>query len=152
MATGFLVASGASKVIGGVKQNRASKKAANSQYALDQENIRLQKAETAESVRRTEEQQQITQGSAANQIGASGFAVGSSLDRYLETAKAKNASDIDWMRTSGASRDAISAREASARKRNSDAERRGQNISNAGSALGSFGAAGSQYDKTKWGF
>lgn len=152
MATGFLVASGASKVIGGVKQNRASRKAANETYALDQENIRLQKLETADSIRRTEEQQQITQGSAANQIGASGFAVGSSLDRYLETAKAKNASDIDWMRTSGASRDAISAREASARKRNSDAERRGQNISNAGSALGSFGAAGSQYSKTKWGF
>ncbi len=152
MAAGFLVASGVSKTIGGVAQNRASRKAANETYALDQENIRLQKLETADSIRRTEEQQQITQGSAANQIGASGFAVGSSLDRYLETAKAKNASDIDWMRTSGASRDAISAREASARKRNSDAERRGQNISNAGSALGSFGAAGSQYSKTKWGF
>ncbi len=151
MAAGFLIASGATKAVGAVKGKKAANKAADSQYALDQENIRLQKIEREESISRTLDTQGQQEGTIENQIGASGFSVGSSLDKYLDSTKENNASDIDWMRTSGASQDAIASREASARKRNSDAEAKGNLISGIGSALGTFGAAKSSFDKVGWG-
>ena len=92
------------------------------QEAIDLENqIRMQE-ETAESIRRTREQQAITEGTTAARIGASGFASGSSLDRYMESMKQQHASDIDWMTKSGASQEQIAARESAARSRATQAQ------------------------------
>lgn len=96
----------------GAKDLRA---AGREQEAIDLENrLRLQE-ETAESARRTREQQEITESQTSLDIGASGFAGGSSLDRYADTMKRQHESDLDWMLTSGASQSDIMARESAAR-------------------------------------
>ena len=87
---------------------------ANQSKRAAKENKKLAEAETAESIQRTQEAQGITEGRIRTEIGASGFAAGSSLDRYLASTEAGHRSDIDWMRTSAASQQAIADREAAA--------------------------------------
>ena len=94
------------------------------QEAIDLENqIRMQE-ETAESIRRTREQQEITESETRLRAGASGFATGSSLDRYMQTMERQHASDIDWMTKSGASQQQIAARESAARAAATQAQAR----------------------------
>jgi len=141
MATGALIAGGVAKGVGSRKEKKASKSAAKSQEALDAENRRLYQLEVDESVRRTEDVNEQTESLAMTQIGASGFSVGSSMDAYLETIQATHAGDVDWMRTSGASNVAIQEREASARKRNSDAQANASFIKGVGGAISSTAGA-----------
>ena len=152
MATGFMVAAGSARVIGGVKQRKAEKAQSAEEYRLAQENIALEKAETEESIRRTGLSQRKTEGMAKTQVAASGFAVGSSLDKYVESMKAEHASDIDWMRTSGASRAEIAERESAARLSASESASKGRFISNIGSSIGAFGGAATSYKQYGWGF
>ena len=74
----------------------------------------------------------------------------SSLDRYAEATKAEHASDVDWMRTSGASREAIGQREAAARASASESTSKARFVSNIGGAIGTGAQAGAAYNK--WGF
>ncbi len=147
---GFLIASAATKGIGAIFGRRADKATASEQERLDLENIRLNKLETEESIRRTEESQRDVIGTQRNQVGASGFATGSSLDKYIEATQKRQASDIDWMRTSGASRDAISAREASARKSASESQSKARLVSGISSAIGSGAGAFAVGNKSGW--
>lgn len=141
MSMGFLIAGAVFQTIGAMQSKSAAKRGARDQHALDLENIELEKKETGESIRRTEEVNAQTRGTAKAQIGASGFGSGSSLDSYLETIKQEQTSDIDWMRTSGASRADISGREADARQRNTVAQANARFIGAIGGALMSVGGA-----------
>jgi len=140
MATGALVAGAAIKGIGSIKQNKATKAAGREQEKLDKENIELRKKELNESIRRTEIVNRETEGLARTQIGASGFGGGSSLDRYMKTIEETHKTDVDWMKTSGASQEAIAEREASARARNTRAQSKAQLWGGIGSAV--TGASG----------
>lgn len=148
---GFMIASAVVKGVGLVSGRRASKAAASEQQRLDMENIRLERLETEESIRRTELSHGVIEGQQKAQVGASGFAVGSSLDKYMEATQAQHASDIDWMRTSGASREAISEREASARYSSSQAAIKAGTISGIGDIIGTGATAGAAYNKWGWG-
>ena len=139
MATGFLIGSAVLGFIGSQQEKSAAKKAASAQFELDEENRRLAALELDESVARTEDVNRQTEGLASSRIGASGFGAGSSMDKYLETIKATHAGDIDWMKTSGASRDAIAAREAAARKRSADSFASARFTQSIGQSLGSLG-------------
>ncbi len=121
--------------LGPIKQYDNEKKTAEEQYRIDQENIRLYNLEVDETVRRTKLNQAETEGQISANIGASGFAKGSSLDKYLEFVSTENKKDIDWMRTSGASQTAIKSREADARRRNANAVAEGNLVSGIGSAI-----------------
>ena len=135
------------RLINGLKELSAAE-----QERLDLENIRLEKLETEESIRRTEESHAEILGSQRTQVGSSGFATGSSLDKYVSSTQEKHASDIDWMRTSGASRAAIGEREAAARKNASEAGSKARTISNIGGAIGSAAGAGAAANKYGWGW
>jgi len=133
-----------SAVIGGISSIfgfKADKKRKKEQKKIDRENRRLYNLEVNESIRRTTQTNELLQGTIGAQIGASGFARGSSLDRYLATVKAKNKADVDWMRTSGASQSAIMARETSARARATDAQARSRLYGGVASTLNAFGQA-----------
>ena len=147
---GFLVASTVVRGVGAIRGRRADKKAIAAQERLDLENIRLEKLETEEAIQRTELSHRKIEGTQRAQVGASGFASGSSLDRYAEATKAEHSSDVDWMRTSGASREAIGEREAAARASAGEAGSRANFISNIGGAIGSAGQAGAAYNKWGW--
>ena len=121
IATGLMIGGAVLGVIGAQQEKSARKVASSAQFELDTENQRLAKLELDESISRTEDVNLQTEGIATTKVGASGFGVGSSMDQYLTTIKATHTGDVDWMKTSGASRDAIAAREAAARKRNADA-------------------------------
>ena len=149
---GFYIASSATKLFGGRKRRKADKKAMAEQERLDLANIQLEKLETEESIRRTLESQGKTIGTQRSQAGASGFGVGSSLDRYIASTQAEHSSDIDWMRTSGASRAAIGEREAAARKDAADAVSKGNYTSSITGAIGSGMSAGVAHNKFGWGF
>lgn len=138
MSMGFLIAGAVFQTIGAIQAKSANKRSAIEQLALDRENIELGKKETAESIRRTEEVNAQTVGFAKTQIGASGFGSGSSMDSYLQTIQQEQSSDVDWMRTSGASRADIAGREAEARKRNTIAQGNAAFIGSIGGALGSI--------------
>lgn len=152
MAVGFMVASAAIGAVGSVSQSNAMKRQAKTQRELDAENLALQKKETAESIRRTKKDQVKVEGQIETDIGASGFEVGGSLDKYLESVKEEHSSDLDWMRTSGASRDAIAEREAAARYSATRSQATGTLIGGIGTSIGQLGGAASQYKKTGWGF
>lgn len=154
MAVGWAIASGVTRIVGGRRRKKSAKKAAREQARIDAENRARYRAEVDESIRRTEEQHRFTEGTARTQVGASGFAAGSSLDAYVETMQSQHASDIDWMRTSGASQEAIMEREATARLRNANASADAAFIGDIGSAIGSFGQAASmkQQGLSWWGF
>ena len=115
MATGFAILSGVSQVAGARKASKAQKRSAEEQAIIDAENLERERLETEESIKRTGESHAKTEATARTQVAASGFAVGSSLDKYVASMQEEHASDIDWMRTSGASREAIQKRESSAR-------------------------------------
>lgn len=140
MATGALIGGAVIKGVGSIKQSKATKKAGKEQEKLDNENIKLQKLELEETIRRTEIMNRQTEGLARTQIGASGFGGGSSLDRYMKTIEQTHKTDVDWMKTSGASQTQIAEREASARARNTRAQASAGLISGIGSAVS--GAAG----------
>ena len=140
MATGVLIGGAVIKGIGSKKESDAMKKSGREQERLDAENRRLYQTEVDESVRRTEDVGRQTAGLAATQIGASGFGGGSSMDTYMQTLEATQQSDVDWMKTSGASNIAIQEREASARSRNTRAQSKAALWSGIGSAVS--GAAG----------
>ncbi len=133
--------------LGPIKQYDNEKKTAEEQYKIDQENIRLYNLEVKETIRRTELSQAETEGQISANIGASGFAKGSSLDKYLEFVSSENKKDVDWMRTSGASQSAIKSREADARRRNANSVAEGNLISGLGNAITS--TAGKAFG---WGF
>lgn len=150
VVTGFLIASAAVKGIGAIRGRRADKAAIAEQERLDLENIRLERLETEESIRRTEISHGDIERTQRSQVGSSGFAVGSSLDQYMTMTQERHASDVDWMRTSGASRAAIGERESAARASASESRSRAGFISNIGGAIGTAAQAGAAANK--WGF
>ena len=152
MATGFAIAGAVIGIGSAIMGRNAQRGSANAQWVLDQENIRLEKLETAESIRRTEESQEFTESTAKTQIGASGFASGGSMGRYMSTMEAKHATDVDWMKTSGASRTAIASREAAARHRAGLEGSKATLVSGVGQAVGSAGSAAGAYSTYGWGF
>lgn len=137
-------------VAGAIGGYVSSRKAAKEQKKLDRENRALYKRELDESIRRTQETQRTTEATASTQVAASGFAVGSSLDRYVDTMQAQHSSDIDWMRTSGASILSIQEREASARYDLATAQSRSQLFSGLGSAVGQAGQTYTYGAKYGW--
>ena len=140
MGAGLIIGGGILKGIGAIKNKKAADRSAKEQRQLDEENIRLDKLEIAESISRTESSNRQSAGMAEAQIGASGFGGGSSMNSYLSTIKAEQASDVDWMKTSGASRTAIQEREAAARQRNSNRQARGNFMSGIASSFGTIGS------------
>ncbi|MGW8178186.1 MAG: hypothetical protein ACWGQW_05375, partial [bacterium] len=88
---------------------------------------------------------------ANTQVAASGFAIGSSLDKYVSTMQAQHSSDIDWMRTSGASILNIQEREASARYKLTMAQANTNALRGLGSAIGQAGQAYAYGEKYGWG-
>lgn len=141
MAMGVIIGGAVIGGIGAVKKGKATKSAAEEQRILDAENKRLYEMEVAESVRRTEQTNRQVAGTASTQIGASGFGGGSSMNTYMQTLEAQQTSDVDWMKTSGASQSAIMEREAAARYRNTRAQGKADTISGIGSAIGGMGGA-----------
>ena len=141
MAMGVIIGGAVIGGIGAVKQGKATKAGAAEQARLDAENQRLYEMEVGESIRRTEQTNRQVSGMASTQIGASGFGGGSSMDSYMQTLESQQSSDVDWMRTSGASQSAIMEREASARYRNTIAQGKAQTISGIGSAVSGVGGA-----------
>lgn len=116
------IASGGLTALQGYQGYQESKQAAEDlramgreQEAIDLENQIREHEETIESAQRTREQQVQTEGQASIGAGASGFAGGSSLDRYMSSMKSTHEGDIEWMLTSGAAREDIMARESAAR-------------------------------------
>lgn len=138
MAVGFMIASTVTKAVGARKQAKAQKRQAQTQAEIDAENAERERMETEESIRRTEVSHKKTEATARTQVAASGFAAGSSLDKYVASMQEEHASDIDWMRTSGASRAAIQKRESAARYSAGMAKAKGTKIAGIGSALGSM--------------
>jgi hypothetical protein len=141
MALGFAIASSVLQIGGAIAKGGAQRAAAEEQYKLDLENIEFFEEELGEKIGRTERENLKTEGLAKVQVGASGFKVGSSLDQYVEKVKAEHASDLDWMRTSGATKVGIMEREASARKRTGIATSQATTISGIGAGLGTIGGA-----------
>lgn len=125
--------------IGAYKGRKAEKAGAAEQRRLDAENTANYKREVGESVRRTRDVNARTEADAETNVGASGFAVGSSMDAYLETIKSTHASDVEWMETSGASNAAIQEREAAARQRNANSYANAGFIKSVGSSVSSLG-------------
>ncbi len=141
VATALAVGAAGAAIGGAYESSEAKKEEAKDQEKLDKENTRRYGLETAESIRRTERTNLEIEGQAKAQIGASGFAKGSSLDTYFSVIQEKNRSDVDWMRTSGASNIAIQGRESAARKRLSDNESRRTISSGIGKAFSSLSGA-----------
>lgn len=140
MATGVAITGAVIGGAGAIKQKKAAKKTAAATEKLEQENIELEKAETAESIRRAEEANLKNLGMAKTQAGASGFGVGSSMDAYVKRLKATQEADVEWMKTSGASRAEISARESAARKRASDRYAAAEFAGNIGRSMSNLSA------------
>ncbi len=136
MAVGFAAAGVVATMFSYADKTQARTRAKNRQMALDYQNTQLYKKEVDESVRRTELYNTKTESTIKNQIGASGFAPGSSMDSYLETVQKEQQMDVDWMRTSGASKAAIMDRESQARKRNADANIKSEQIAGIGNIIG----------------
>jgi len=141
IAAGAAIGSAVIGGIGSIFGFKSAKKQKKRQKKIDRENNRLYTLEVKESIRRTNQSNELLQGTIGAQIGASGFARGSSLDRYLATVKSKNKADVDWMRTAGASRSAIMARETSARARSTEAQARSRLYGGVASTLNAFGQA-----------
>jgi hypothetical protein len=138
MAIWWAAAAAVIAIVGASESSKDQKEAADEQQRLDRENIKLEEAETEETIKRTSGEQSKVEALAKTQVAYSGFAIGSSLDKYVETMQAEHASDIDWMRTSGASRSAIQHREATARRKISIAKADATMIAGIGSAVGSM--------------
>ena len=117
MATGFAIAGLVTSAVGSRKASKAQSAQSAEQAAIDAENVERERIETEESIARTEIEHGKTEAQARMEVAASGFAVGSSLDKYVATMQEEHTSDVDWMRTSGASRAAIQERESAARYR-----------------------------------
>ena len=141
MAMGVLIGGAVIGGVGAMKGKKADKKASDEQLRLDEENRKMYEMEVAESVRRTEQTNRQVAGTAATQIGASGFGGGSSLDSYMDTLQSQQTSDVDWMRESGASQSAIMEREAAARYRNTRSQADAKFISGIGSSISGLGGA-----------
>ncbi len=152
MATGVAIAGAGSRVIGGRKAKRANKRARKKQRRIDEANRIRYKTEVNESVRRTEEQQSIATSQAELSSSASGFAGGSSLDRYITDMESKQKSDIDWMRSSGAEISSIMDMESAARQANMKEQGRSATFSNIAGLVSGIGNIGANYSKYGWGW
>lgn len=137
-----LIAAGLSFVTAGIglfgasKVKSANKKAAREAYAIDQENRKREQAEIQESIRRTGRLQQENLGTAVSRAGGTGILRSGSLNRYLIGINKQQETELAWMKTSGASLDAIKGREAEARKRISDRAASANFISAVGRSIG----------------
>lgn len=137
-------------LVGAIGGAVSSRKAAKEQKKIDKENRAIYQRELNESISRTESTQRNTEGTANTQVGASGFAIGSSLDRYVTTMQAQHSSDIDWMRTSGADILNIQERESEARYNLGIAQSNANLAKGFGSAIGQAGQAHSYGAKYGW--
>lgn len=138
-ASSFMIASGVIGLVGGMQQKSAANRAANEQHEIDTENIRLEGLETDETIRRQGIRDERMEGTVKTQVGASGFKSGSSLDSYIQTLEAEHQSDIDWMRTSGASRQDLMTRDADARRSQSRDKASANFLGSIGSSFSSIG-------------
>lgn len=146
MPAGWVAAAAAViTVVGAEESKKAVRGAAGDRRNLDRENRLRYEKEVVESVRRTKYQQGVIESQAKASSGSSGFAIGSSLDKYVKTVEAQHERDIDWMKTSGASISAIMESEASARQRASNNAAQGKYISDWGRAIGYAGSAYSSF-------
>jgi len=153
MATGLILGgiSAATSVVGGIKKHSDAKKAGRAQADMDAASLANYKLELGESISRTRQQQSITEGQTNANIGASGFAAGSSLDRYMSQMQQDHASDISWMETSGASMENIMAKESSAKQRNIKSQGSDALFSGFSGAIAPAGRAYESYKKYGWG-
>lgn len=132
----MLIAGAAIAAAGAIGGRVASRKSADAQKKRD-------KAELAETIRRTERTNRFTEGRASTQVAASGFAVGSSLDKYVQSMQAQHASDVDWMRTAGM--DAVRGQYAE-----SEARANAAFVQGIGSAIGMGGQAAASQKQYGW--
>ena len=152
MSTGIAIGGAISGYMGSRSSSKAAKRERKRQAALDAENKRVYIQERDETIRRTEGEQDkvVAQGNVAT--AASGFAGGSSLDRYMENMQAEHASDINWMQTSGANVENLMAMESAARQSQMKESERASKFSGIGSAISGVGQAWGSYNKVGWGW
>ena len=146
--SGVLMAVGAgAQVLGGLSGRKSAKKAARKQAALDRANLKLMQLELDENVRRLTEENKTIEGTQRNLVGASGFASGGSLQQYMDFTKKTHTDNVDWMKTSGASRIAIGQREMNARKSMADSMADANFFSSITGAIGTGAMASGMYQK-----
>ncbi len=147
MAAGMAIVAGV-QAIGAIKGYRDQKKAAKQQRGVDLQNIERQKKEGAEQIRRTGDQQKLVESQGQVAVGASGFAKGSSADKYLESVAGVHKTELDWLKGSVKSGVDIAGRESATRY---DINRRSANtglIQGLGSAAGTAVSSVGQFKKT----
>lgn len=147
MSAGMAVVAGV-KAVGAIKSSRDAKKGAKEQQAADQANIERMKAENAETVKRTEEQQRLVEGKATAAAAGTGFGAGSSKDSYVEALTKTHAEDLDWLKEAGESNVELAGTDAANRY---SAARRGAStnlIMGIGSAASSGAMSYSRFQHT----
>ena len=122
MAVGVGIATLALGIYSTATSQRNRKRDIADQQAIDALNAANLASETAESVKLTKRTQDLTQSYVNARAASSGFASGGSLTFAARTLETQQASDLDWMKTSGASRLSILQSESQARLRLSKAE------------------------------
>ena len=94
-------------VFGGVQDYKAGKEMENlarEQELMAEQNAALEQQELTENVRRENLRNSQIKGSAAAKAAASGRRVEGSLSSYLDFIEEEQGREVDWMRSSGASR------------------------------------------------
>lgn len=100
------------------------------------------KAENEEALRRLKKQQEATMAEARARAAASGVTPEGTQKTYLDEMKEAFASETDWLRESGASQAFITQREGELRARTTSAAGISGGLSQMGSAMSYYGAAG----------
>jgi len=172
MATGFAIAGfalAAGSTYMGYKSGKAGAKA---QREAAEQQARFDRIERAETIKRERTRFRQDKGMMVARSSASGFAVDaashsliqyawqdkvgeegrSSLDRYIDSQTQQHIDDINWIRTSGASMDAVRAREANARYSIARSNIAGQAIGGIGNSIGQLGNVATTYQEYGWGF
>jgi len=140
MATGMAIAGGI-KAVGAYRNKKASDAASREQEAISRENVKREREESAEALRRTGETFGRLESTTAARSSASGLG-GSTRTRYQEAMKRSHQEELDWMKKSGASRASIMEREGKAQADITRKRGRADFISGLGSAFGTVAGSG----------
>lgn len=92
------------------QQYRAGQKAAKSAKSIAAQNADRAKMESAEAARRLKGQQEANMSEARARAAASGIQGGGSQGQFLDTMESGYKKELDWLKKSGASAEAIELR------------------------------------------